>query len=287
MERGWPKHVGVHCIYKLISIYIYSPTNAQCYHINCVTLSYMFRTLNLGLSLGWTQITGSKHVGQCYTINVTKLYICRTVNIEIKCTECIMLSLILTYSYCCAQVGTTVLCVLITHGACVTQSAHFHIWTHRHTVQLPRYTTVRPHYASSWLTWILTILQQPHPLWLWSACGINKDRYMAPEGTWTLPTRVAGCVGVHQTGGVQKADAKPQGKHKAFFKLHGLLCATFLLSWHKSRHSSALLRESQVHSRSKSYLHPPPCHMDVATFCRTLNDTHKSVIKILIISKPY
>ena len=24
---------------------------------------------------GWTQIKGSKHVGQCYTINVIKLYI--------------------------------------------------------------------------------------------------------------------------------------------------------------------------------------------------------------------
>jgi hypothetical protein len=41
--------------------------------------------------------------------------------------------------------------------------------------------------------------------------------------------------GVHQTGGgvgvgAQKADAKPQGKHKAFLKLHGLLCVTFLLS---------------------------------------------------------
>lgn len=25
--------------------------------------------------------------------------------------------------------------------------------------------------------------QHPHPQRLWSACGINKDRYMAPEGS--------------------------------------------------------------------------------------------------------
>jgi hypothetical protein len=31
---------------------------------------------------GWTGIKGSKHVGQCYTINVIKLYICRTINIK-------------------------------------------------------------------------------------------------------------------------------------------------------------------------------------------------------------
>jgi hypothetical protein len=34
---------------------------------------------------GWTQIKSSKHVGQWnYTINVIKLYICRTINIDNK-----------------------------------------------------------------------------------------------------------------------------------------------------------------------------------------------------------
>jgi hypothetical protein len=32
---------------------------------------------------GWTGIKGSKHVGQCYTINVIKLYICRTIDIDV------------------------------------------------------------------------------------------------------------------------------------------------------------------------------------------------------------
>jgi hypothetical protein len=31
---------------------------------------------------GWTGIKGSKNVGMCYTINVIKLYICWTINIE-------------------------------------------------------------------------------------------------------------------------------------------------------------------------------------------------------------
>jgi hypothetical protein len=48
--------------------YIYSPTNVQFNHINCVTLSYMFRNLNSGSSSG-------------------------TINIEIKCTEWITFSL--------------------------------------------------------------------------------------------------------------------------------------------------------------------------------------------------
>jgi hypothetical protein len=41
---------------------------------------------------GWTRIKGLKHVGQYYTINVIKLYICRTINIELKCTKLIILS---------------------------------------------------------------------------------------------------------------------------------------------------------------------------------------------------
>jgi hypothetical protein len=41
----------------------------------------------------WTQIKGSKHVGEWnYTINVIELYICRNINIELKCTEWIILS---------------------------------------------------------------------------------------------------------------------------------------------------------------------------------------------------
>jgi hypothetical protein len=62
---------------------IYSRANVQFNHINCV----------ISLSWRWTQIKGSKHVGQWnYTINVIKLYICRVINIELKCTECIILS---------------------------------------------------------------------------------------------------------------------------------------------------------------------------------------------------
>jgi hypothetical protein len=41
----------------------------------------------------WTQIKGSKHVGQWkYTSNVIKLYICPILNIKLKCTEWIILS---------------------------------------------------------------------------------------------------------------------------------------------------------------------------------------------------
>jgi hypothetical protein len=48
----------------------------------------------------WTQIKGSKHVGRWnYTNNVIKLYICRTLNIKLKCTEWIILG------YCCFFLG--------------------------------------------------------------------------------------------------------------------------------------------------------------------------------------
>jgi hypothetical protein len=55
------QHVSVPCFGTIIrdpyrelhKLYIYSPTNVQFNHINCVILlSYMFRTLNLGSSSG-------------------------------------------------------------------------------------------------------------------------------------------------------------------------------------------------------------------------------------------
>ena len=55
---------------------------------------------------GWTQIKVSKHVGQCYTVDVIKLYICQTIDIEITCTEWIILSLSLhCYGYLTAIAG--------------------------------------------------------------------------------------------------------------------------------------------------------------------------------------